>query len=139
MVKKYPDEFKTVKDVFDQLIGRGKKAFVKVGAKVSFEDAIRIIRKAGGISILAHPGIFSKEESIKLIDYFVSRGGNGIETYYPYGKNNDLVAFYQGIAREKKILESGGGDHHDEEKFALGKAKVPDEVLEKLLCFKKNL
>src|SRR3989344_7971847 len=82
LLKKYPSEFSSVADVFDKLIGTGKKAFVETHDRVSIKAAINAIRESGGISILAHPGIYPKEDSVRLIDYFIDNHGDGIETYY---------------------------------------------------------
>jgi predicted metal-dependent phosphoesterase TrpH len=142
-MKKHPDKFSSVNQVFDELIGTGKKAFVKTSDRVSIEDGIKVIKNAGGISILAHPGIYPTGDSIKIIDYFVERGGDGIEVYYPYHivcpkqnldehGNNNKINFYRDIAKSKKILESGGNDHHDEGRSTMGVVKVPYTVLENL-------
>lgn len=143
LVKKYPNEFSSVGEVFDRLIGTGKKAFIETHDRVSIKDGIKIIREAKGVSILAHPGVYQREDSLKLIDYFTENGGNGIETYYPYHiicpelnldekGNKKLIEFYRSIARAKKILESGGNDHHGSYRFTLSTIKVPYSVLENL-------
>lgn len=143
LLKKYPSEFSSVADVFDKLIGTGKKAFVETHDRVSIRDAIMVIKEAGGISILAHPGIYPRQDSVKLIDYFIDNCGDGIETYYPYHiicpylniseeENKKIIGFYREIAKSKNILESGGNDHHGKYRFTLGAVKIPYEVLENL-------
>ncbi|MDP7243880.1 MAG: hypothetical protein QF568_00890, partial [Flavobacteriales bacterium] len=143
LLKKYPKKFDSVRDVFDKYIGAGKSAFVKPEDFISIKDAVKIIKKSGGISILAHPGIYPKEDSIKLIDYFIDNGGQGIETYYPYHlicpdlnfdekDNNNMINFYRDIARSKNVLESGGGDYHGEYRPTLGVLNIPDEILFKI-------
>ncbi|MBI2658421.1 PHP domain-containing protein [Candidatus Woesearchaeota archaeon] len=143
LLKKYPSEFSSVADVFDKLIGTGKKAFVGTHDRVSIKDAVKTIKGAGGISILAHPGIYTKEDSIRIIDYFIDKGGEGIETYYPYHiicpelnvdkeGNEKIIGFYKKIAKSKRILESGGNDHHGNYRFTLGAVEIPYEVLENL-------
>lgn len=143
LIKKYPDKFSSVRDVFDKLIGRGKKAFVKTEKRVSITDAIRIIKQANGLAILAHPGIYPKDHSLKLIDYFIANGGDGIETYYPYhiicpelkidsNGNKKLIEFYKKIVKSKNLLESGGNDHHDMYRSTLGEIQIPEIILENL-------
>jgi len=143
LLKKYPNKFTSVRDVFDKLIGRGKKAYLDTKGRVSIKDGVKIIKEANGRAILAHPGVYSKEDSVKLIDYFIDNDGDGIETYYPYHiiypeleldkkGNEKLIEFYRSIARTKKILESGGNDHHGGDRFTLGKVEIPDKVLENL-------
>ena len=143
LLKKYPTEFASVSDVFDKLLGRGKKAYIDTKGRVSIKDGVKTIKAAGGVAILAHPGVYPKEDSVKLIDYFIKNGGDGIETYYPYhiicrelklGKksNEKLIGFYRGIARAKKILESGGNDYHGNYRATMGEVKIPESVLESL-------
>ena len=143
LLKKYPEEFKSVRDVFDKLIGKGKKAFIETHDRVSIKDAIKIIKNAGGVAIFAHPGIYTREYSIKIIDYFIDNYGDGIETYYPYHiicqelkidkkGNEKLIDFYKSIAKSKKIFESGGNDHHGNYRFTLGEVKIPKKVLENI-------
>jgi len=143
LIKKYPGKFSSVREVFDKLIGRGKKAFVKPGGRVSIADAIMTIKQAKGLSILAHPGIYPRGHSLRLIDYFAANGGDGIETYYPYhiicpelkidrNGNEKLIKFYKAIVKSKNLLESGGNDHHDMYRPTLGEIKIPESILEKL-------
>ncbi|GAF71120.1 unnamed protein product, partial [marine sediment metagenome] len=140
LLKKYPNEFSSIHDVFDKYIGKGKAAFVKPTKMPQIEDTIKIIKESNGIPILAHPGIYPKECSIKLINHFIDVGGEGIETYYPYHiiclelnldeeGNNELINFYKNIAKSKNILESGGNDHHGKYRPTLGKVEIPEQVL----------
>ncbi|MBS3132177.1 PHP domain-containing protein [Candidatus Woesearchaeota archaeon] len=143
LLKKYPEKFSSVADVFDRLIGVGKPAFLETHDRVSIEDGIKAIHGAGGVAILAHPGIYPQKESLKLIDYFLDNGGDGIETYYPYHiicpelkiderGNEEMIKFYKSIAAKKHVLESGGNDHHGNFRFTLGKIKIPYSVLENI-------
>jgi 3',5'-nucleoside bisphosphate phosphatase len=143
LLKKYPDRFASVSDVFDKLIGTGKEAFVETHDRVSIKEAIKTVKLAGGIALVAHPGIYPKKDSLKIIDYFIGSGGAGIETYYPYHiicpglgldekGNEKMIEFYRDIARKKKILESGGNDHHGSYRPTMGVVKVPNEVLDNL-------
>ena len=146
LIKKYPDKFSTVNDVFDNLLGRGKPAFFETKNRISIKDTIKVIGNAGGLSIFAHPGIYPREDSVKLIDYFVENGGDGIETYYPYHVisprtmtsspsiegNQEMIDFYKNIVKNKEILESGGNDFHGPYRSSIGEIEIPDEILDKL-------
>ena len=121
----------------------GKPAFVERENKCGIGEAIKAIKKAGGLSLLAHPGIFAREQSIKLIDFFKKQQGDGIETYYPYHvlcpqfrigekENLEMIKFYQGIAENEGLLESGGSDFHGGDRETINVVSVPDTVLDKL-------
>ncbi len=143
LIEKYPREFSSIRDVFNKYLGVNKPAYVGRKNKNTMKEAIEIIKKAGGISFLSHPGVFRKEDSLELIKIFQKIGGEGIETYYPYHiicpelkinkkENQKLIRFYQDIAKSMKLLESGGSDFHGSDRYTLGEVEIPDEVLAKL-------
>ncbi|HLC19838.1 MAG TPA: PHP domain-containing protein [Candidatus Nanoarchaeia archaeon] len=143
LLKKYPEKFKSVQDVFDACIGYGKQAYVPRDENLPMKEAVRVIHAAGGISILAHPRIYDTEDSLRLIQLFKEADGDGIETYYPYHLvfpqlnldekgNMELIKFYQGIAQKNKLLESGGCDHHGAKRNTLAALKIPMEILDKM-------
>jgi 3',5'-nucleoside bisphosphate phosphatase len=140
LLKKYP-EFSSVQEVFDKYMSKGKPAYVHREYNVGIGEAIEIIKKSGGIPILAHPGIFNKKMSVELINYFLSLGGLGIEVYYPYDKicsisseeSQKKIEFYKKLADEKNIVISGGSDYHNKSRgSSLGKIKIPLFVVDEL-------
>lgn len=143
LVEKYPEEFSSVKDVFDKYLAVNKPAYADRTDRHSIKEAVELIKKAGGTAILAHPGVFKKKDSLQLIKMFRNAGGEGIETYYPYWiicpelkiskeQNNELVKFYQETARKENLLEGGGSDFHGGDRNTLGEIAIPDDVLKKL-------
>lgn len=76
------------------------------GASVA--ETIKIIRQAGGLAFIAHPGIIKDCWNFPA---WVSAGLNGIEIYYPahsFQTKQDLFA----IADKYKLLISAGTDFH---------------------------
>ena len=150
LINKYSQEFSTIKEVFDRYLGVGKPAFVERKNLTRIKDAVKIIHDAGGISILAHPGVFGKEKSLRLIKMFKDAGGMGMETYYPYyiictefkldeNENKRWVAYYKKIAEENSFVESGGNDFHDlKERNTMGLVEIPDEVLNNIKRIKRE-
>src|SRR3989344_2427924 len=143
LVKKYPDTFSSVQDVFDKCIGFGKPAYVPRDENLPMKTAIQVIHESGGIAILAHPRAYDKEESLYLIKLFKEAGGDGIETYYPYhlvfpqlkldeSGNAELIQFYKSIAKKHNLLESGGCDHHGAKRDTLGALNIPMSILDQL-------
>lgn len=115
LLKKYPNKFSSVDDVFNKLIAEGKPAFV-LRPKTPMKQAIDIVDKAGGISILAHPGRYGNYLN-EIIDKFKEGRGNGIEVDYPYNKilgiDDNVNLRLREIANKKNLLMSGGSDFHD--------------------------
>ena len=92
--------------------------------RVAFvKEAIDIIKQANGISVLAHPGRYIREES-KVLKIFLEARGDGIEVDYPYGKilrikeekSDEINMKFKKLARKNNLLESGGSDFHDLER-----------------------
>lgn len=135
LIRKYPEKFQTIPQVFDKLIGKGKQAFVP-RKKSTLKEAIEVIKKAGGISILAHPGRYL-DESYKIIEHFIESGGKGIEIDYPYQKicgiDDKINQEFLEIARSRNLIVSGGSDFHDLKRGSeIGDAGLSEEDFEKM-------
>src|SRR5205085_10795164 len=70
--------------------------------------ALSVVRAAGGLSILAHPGRSPHDE---LIVPLFQRGIDGIEALYR-SHSPVLRKFYAGMARRYERAISGGSDFH---------------------------
>ncbi|MAG08682.1 phosphatase [Candidatus Woesearchaeota archaeon] len=140
LLKRYPDKFSTIKDVFDQYIGTGKPAYVERTLKIRMKEAIDVIKAAGGLCFLAHPGVYSDKDAAELIDLFIKNGGEGIETYYPYDVINktpkeESIAknqLFKSIAEKRNLLESGGTDFHGDIRGDIGSLDVDKDILTRI-------
>ena len=47
-------------------------------------------------------------------------------------RNEEMINFYREIVISKKILESGGNDHHGNYRATIGLIEIPETVLENL-------
>ncbi len=150
LMEKHPEKVSSIRDAFEKYLGAGKAAYVDRESKPGIKEAISVIRKANGLTFLAHPGIFNKKDSVKLIEFVQQQGGQGIETYYPYHiicpklkigekENSEITRFYQKIAKKEGLLESGGSDFHGGDRETINTVKIPDAVLDKLKKEHKNI
>lgn len=116
-------------EAFDKYIGDQCPAYVPKH-KQSPVEAIDLIRKCGGVAVLAHPMVTAKDE---LIPSFVEAGLGGIEVYYP-NCSETVISFYEGIARKHKLTMTGGSDAHGKNKNNtwIGKRRIPCELVEQL-------
>ncbi len=82
---------------------------------VTFEDACRIVRKAGGVPVLAHPGNYAWADDSAIcragFDDMLRLGLGGIECYYP-GHNAAFTEACADFCRENGICITCGGDGH---------------------------
>jgi 3',5'-nucleoside bisphosphate phosphatase len=107
------------------LCSSGKPAHVTMDY-ITLKDAVNLIKAAGGVAILAHPGnnIHEDEEVLKLI---INLGVIGIETYSSY-HNQQQVAFYQSMAAKYDLVQTVGSDFHGKTKPSIKIGNyIPDE------------
>lgn len=78
------------------------------------ETIIKAIKEAGGISILAHPAAYAKQNlmTLKALNEWQSFGIQGLECYSPYYKNPLDSQYYINYCNENKLFISGGSDCH---------------------------
>ena len=116
-------------EAFRKYIGDKSPAYV-LGFCFSPAEAIKLIRDAGGVAVLAHPFILHNDA---LIAEFVHCGLQGLEVYYPE-HSQSLVNFYLDLAKKLNLLVTGGSDFHGSAKpdIALGAIKIPLELVEQL-------
>jgi predicted metal-dependent phosphoesterase TrpH len=98
---------KTVREAFDRFLGSGKPGHVP-RRKLSPEAAVRLIRRAGGVPVFAHPGLAGRDE---LIPGLIAAGLMGIECYYNE-HSPAQTAGYREICRERGLVATGGSDFH---------------------------
>jgi len=100
-------------DAFETYLGKNRPAYVEK-YRIECEQAIQLIRSAGGIPVLAHPGIIKTADpdglSI-LISTLKEMGLMGIEVYYP-GHSKAQIDQYLQLAKGKDLLVTGGTDFH---------------------------
>lgn len=103
------------------------------------ERGIELIKKAGGIPVLAHPLLYkmSVTELHNLLTELKGYGLRGIEAMYSRNRGND-EAFVRKLASEYDLFITGGTDFHGTNKPDLeigrgeGNLRVPVMLLENL-------
>ena len=102
--KNYVD---SIQEAFTRYLGNHAAAYTP---KVYFsvEDAIKIIHKAGGLAVLAHPGSLRRDE---LINGFVELGLDGLETIHP-DHSETARRYYGQLASKYGLVTTGGSDYH---------------------------
>jgi predicted metal-dependent phosphoesterase TrpH len=97
-----------LKEAFDNYIGRGGPAYVS-REKMSPEESVELIRKFGGVPVLAHPTYTKDPES--LVASLVPKGLAGMEVYYK-SYNEETVQSLLEISQRHGLLALGGSDYH---------------------------
>jgi hypothetical protein len=97
----------SITDAFQQYLGYGASAFIP-RYKLDPAEAVGIIRQAGGVAVMAHPGLANCDH---LISELVKFGLQGLEVYYPE-HSPDMVRRYLSLARNYGLIVTGGSDYH---------------------------
>jgi len=121
----------TVREAFDRFLGAGKPAYVG-HRKVLPREACDIIRRAGGLAVVAHPGFH--DDPHRMIRDLASTGLlDGVECYYAEHSAEQTTQLL-GLCRELGLVTTGGSDFHGPRVRAatLGQPSVPWEAWEAL-------
>lgn len=114
----------STKDAFDRFLGDGKPARVD-RFKLSAEDAIGLIHRAGGTATLAHPGV-NRIERYDL-EQLAKKGLDGVEAFHSDHGPSQRDKYLR-IAEELSLVPTAGSDFHGEKVAPgrkLGSASMP--------------
>jgi len=113
-------------EAFQRFLGHHAPAYVPK-MKVSMEEATTIVRDAGGVTALAHPGTLNRDH---LIPGWTTRGLDGIEVWHTK-HDAASVKRYTAVALQYGLLMTGGSDCHGERTpgVKIGSVPVPDSIL----------
>ncbi len=102
-----------IEEAFDQYLGTGKAAYVDK-FRIDCSQAIQLITAAGGIAVLAHPGLLDLDSDRHLVDLLVALKGmglGGIEVFYSEHSTGQTRR-YKELAHQFDLLMTGGSDFH---------------------------
>ena len=103
----------SINEAFDKYLGTARPAYVDKD-RIECEQAINLIRAAGGVPVLAHPALLNIENDQKLdalLQNLIKIGLAGIEVYYP-GHSPQQIQQYTELAGKYGLLITGGTDFH---------------------------
>ncbi len=114
-------------EAFERFLKKDRPAWVPK-EKMPAARAIELIRVAGGVSVLAHPGL-NRDDSI--VERLVGLGIEGLECYHP--KHPPAAsARYEAMAAAFGLVVTGGSDCHgrSQNRATMGSVRIPmDRVL----------
>ena len=120
-------------EAFVELLHNDSRFYVSHAAPTPVE-AISLIRRAGGVAVIAHPFASHRGEILKAEDFseLVAAGLNGIEVDHR-DQNPDERAMLRVIARELNLVMTGSSDYHGTGKLnSLAENHTSREQWEKL-------
>lgn len=113
---------RTLDEAFERFLKRNRPGWVPK-QKITAEDAIELIHGAGGLAVIAHPGLARSEEAIPAL---IDSGIDGIECFHSR-HSASASEYYVTVAEENNLLITGGSDCHgmNKGKPLIGSIKLP--------------
>ncbi len=121
---------KSFDDAFERYIGRGKPGYV-ARRTLSPGQATEALKAAGGVAVLAHPGLI---KDMALVSDLLELGFDGLEARHPSHSSKEMKRFTR-LARSRHLLATGGSDFHQpgsSTRPELGAMKIGSETVEAL-------
>ncbi len=136
---------KNIKEAFNVYLDVDKIAYEK-RFKIDTREALKALRDAGGIPVLAHPGekLYNLHFEQLLAELKV-HGLLGLEVYHPSHRKELTNKFYA-LAKKHKMVISGGSDFHGQQDLKknsfndrLGRFGLNEHLMMKLIIYNRNL
>lgn len=97
-----------IETAFRSFLRRGTPGYVP-STHITPHEAIDVIRRSGGIPVLAHPG---RLKDYGVVEELVEHGLQGLEVFYPTHEPMQ-VQYFHDLARRFGLVATGGSDFHD--------------------------
>lgn len=120
---------RTLDEAFERFLRKGKPAWVPK-FKISAVAAIGLIHHAGGLAVMAHPGLNKTDD---VIPHLVEAGLDGLECFHTK-HSTAMTAHYLELAEYHGLAVTGGSDCHglSKGKPLIGTIKVPYKLVQHL-------
>ncbi|SFJ06742.1 PHP domain-containing protein [Thermoflavimicrobium dichotomicum] len=109
----------SINEAFDKYLGKDGLAYV-TPQRISPFEAIDLIKKSGGVAVLAHPGLYKQDD---LIPQLVSHGLVGLEVNHPDHTDEDKKR-YQEWVKKYHLIATAGSDFHGERQGSMYHAEL---------------
>ncbi|MBD3754560.1 MAG: PHP domain-containing protein [Gammaproteobacteria bacterium] len=111
---------KNSQQAFDKYLKKGRIGYVK-SQWPALQQVVEWITGAGGIAVIAHPGIygFTSRKLNRLIESFIEAGGQGMEVVNQPRHSADITGMAE-RAKRYGLLSSLGSDFHRPEQHWRG-------------------
>jgi predicted metal-dependent phosphoesterase TrpH len=118
----------SVSAAFDRYLAQGRPAYEEKW-KLTPAEACALIRRIGGMPVLAHPMLLRDDT---LIEPLIEAGVLGLEAYYSFCPV-ETTAHYVRLAEAAGLLVTGGSDCHQvPDNMLMGRVRLPYERVEAL-------
>lgn len=130
------DIVKTKGEAFEKFLAQGAPAYAE-RPKLLPQEAIELIKRAGGVPVLAHPGLL---KDLNIVPSLVQAGLVGLEVIHS-AHTKKQTKFFLEFAKNHNLLPSGGSDCHGpkgKDEVYIGHFTIPITWKEDLFKKSKN-
>lgn len=126
----------SVAEAFERFLLPGRPGYVP-RFKLHPTEAVRAIRRAGGVPVLAHPDLIGDDT---ILPELLDAGLMGLEVWYPE-HSEERTRHYLRLASAEDLIPTGGSDFHGRiERWAdIGSVTAPDETVARLAAAAERL
>ena len=123
------------REAFDRFLADGREAHVPKHA-VDPVTAVRVLRDAGGVAVLAHPSLFGPRDGtgevpLELVVAMAEAGLGGIEADHAEHRRSQATR-WRSVAGELGLVVTGGSDHHGRPGDTVGTSFTARDAVEGL-------
>lgn len=135
----------SLKEAFNCYLKKGSPTYVEK-IKLNEQEGINIIKKAGGLAILAHPvtlGYKKRNQLKEKILQLKASGLDGLEVFYSL-HNPGITRWLYNFSNSNGLVISGGSDFHGEHMPGIeigsgrGDLNIPDSLYNVICKYHKN-
>ena len=123
-------------DLFDKLFRSDSPDNILVEATYATpEETLQEIHDAGGIAVLAHPGMY---DNFDLLEELIELGLDGVEVWHP-NNTPQQQEMLKALAKKHKLVMTGGTDFHgfyNPEPICLGDYGPDEDAVAALISYK---
>jgi len=143
LMERNPGRFADMQQVFQEYLAADAEnsTYVTRAFSLRVEECIEVAHRAGGVAVLAHPGLYDRVQDVDgVVRRLTAAGLDGLEIWYPYGHSRGLthlapheeqamIRHFSDLADALGLLKTGGSDYHGTVKplIHLGMAGLNEE------------
>lgn len=118
----------SVGEAFEKYLYNGGPAYI-ARKRLTPEEGVQLLHSAGGVAVLAHPGLVEDYET--LIPRLAAAGLDGVEINHPKNTSEVRVRLWE-LAKQYSLIATGGSDYHNDERGPMASEVPPDGCVERL-------
>jgi len=120
----------SIEEAFRRFLREGQPGWVDK-ERFRIEEAVDLVRQAGGVTSIAHPSLYPDHR--RIVPRLLDAGIDGIEVMHPDVGGDDRH-HYKRLAAERGKLTTGGSDDHGQGgRKTIGEIRVPEAMITPLL------